>query len=107
MLRLAAAARSIASAPEDQDRGIAALAQIDLRRHRDQRYPVAAVQPLAERVHAGRVHLLRHEELARPVGRDLTRAGDRVAGEADDMVVVEDRDGCRHEFHLLGGEPKP
>ena len=81
------------AAAEDQNVGLAAFAQIELRRHRNERYALALVQAFAQRMNACRVHLLRHEELARPIGGDLAGSRDRIASETDDVVVIEDRNG--------------
>ena len=78
-----------AAAAKDQDRCIAALADVEFGGHRDQRHAVGRVQPVAEREHARRAPCPRAEELARPLRRDLAGAGKRVAGQADDVIVVE------------------
>src|SRR5262249_8162185 len=89
------------AAPKDQDVGVAALGQVELRRHWNEGHAIALVQSATQGMHLRRVHLLGHEELARPVRGDLARTGDRIASEANDMVVVENSNGCWHGFHLL------
>ena len=74
--------------------GVAARAQVELRRHRNERYAVGSVQAAADRVHApdpspraGRTRAPRLSVIS--PGPEM-----RVAGEADDVVVVEDGNRC-------------
>jgi hypothetical protein len=79
------------AAAENKDRYIAAFAQVELLRCRNERHAVDFIQSASGSTDLRRLHLLGQEKVARPLIGNLGRA-QCVAGEADDVIVVENCD---------------
>ena len=78
------------AAAEDQRVEVATLAHIGA--ERQQRDAVGGMQSVAGRRHAREVGRLGQEEAFGPVTRHLARAGNGVAHQPQDVVVVENGD---------------
>jgi hypothetical protein len=77
---------------KDDHLDVAAFADVEFRRHRDQRDAIGLVQSASGIQHPRRVHVFGQEKIAHVGFRNLTGTGQGVAGDADDMVVIEDGD---------------
>jgi hypothetical protein len=83
------------AAAEDQDRRVAAPAQSGRLGEWDHRHPVGRMQPAPGRKDVGGIDRFGRKELVHIGVGDLARPRQRIAGQAHDMVVVEDCDPDR------------